>query len=873
MELVTVTAAMGSLLPALAELLREEYALQEGARARVRQFSGDLKRMRAALCSAAETPLRPPPPASFRLWARDARRLCHDLEDAVDDFLLLLRGVASPGHAADQEDMLIRPMAKVADHLLRHRMFSDAIAERQPRDDTPTEHDPPRRKAASSTRLVGIDGPRDEVTEMLSMGDQSKLRIVSIFGFGGSGKTTLAKAVYDKLRPGFQCGAFVTVGRNGHDMSRVFRDILHHLDRKDFTRLKMVNLDEKQLITKLQEYLQSKRYFIVIDDLWHMNSWNTIRFVLPDSDHGSKVVTTTRFSNIARDVGDVYNLQPLSHGISKKLLCTRLFDDEGKCLERQSAEASDNFLEKCGGNPLGIIAIAGLLASKTEDDWSGIYNSIGFEDGINDVVQNTRRILSFCYYDMPSHLRTCLLYLSIFREDYEINKSLLIWKWIAEGLIHDEQDIGLFELGEGYLNELIIRGMILQPVEAHGTGYEIGCRVHDMVLDLVRSLSSEENFVTLLSSDEDHQNLSLTDANRIALQSRTVEKYHPQLAYVDMGQMRSFVAILSNIPVIPPSFQVLRVLALEDCKFIEGYTSNGLEHLGKLLHLRYLGLTRTHGFHRLPEEIGQDLKFLQTLDLYETDLEEVPFNVGLMTQLLCLRVDVGTRVPTGLITNLTSLQELWIYPTMKGYTIGSQFVKDLGKLRELRVLKTWILGWDQSMEIALVESLHNFHKIQHLELSGESYLGKGVTWEAGFPSSVHLRYLSLACMQLTRLPAWMNSSLLPNLSHLVVNVQFMQEQDMETLGRMPELRSLELQSCNKRVVNIKNSCGHIGYFQKLRSLISYSILILFGLDRSGVGIDAPATMPNLEYLQFTVHVRFLKDANHGFDKIISENLS
>lgn len=591
------------------------------------------------------------------------------------------------------------------------------------------------------------------------------------------------------------------------------------------------------------------------------------------------MVTTSSISNVARDVGDVYNLQPLSHGNSKKLLSTRLYVDESKCLESTSAEASERFLEKCGGVPLGVIAIAGLLASNPEDNWSEMYNSFCLGKGINDDVENIRRILSFCYYHLPSHLKTCLLYISIFREDYEINKCLVIWKWIAEGFIHGDQQIGLFELAEGYFVELINRSMI-QPVEAQGTGHVIGCRVHDMVLDLVRSLSSEENFVTVLSEDGDEQQkFPLTNANRLSLQSRVVEKRHPQLANVGMEQVRSFVAILSDIHVVSPSFQVLRVLALEDCKFIEGYTSNGLEHLGKLLHLRYLGLTRTRGFDRLPEEIGQDLKFLQTLDLYETDLEEMPFTVGLLTQLLCLRVDVGTRVPAGLIGNLTSLQELWIYPAMKDFSMGfataMQFVKDLGKLSELRVLKTRIHGWDQSMEIALVESLHNFHKIQLLELHGKSYLGKGVTWETGFVSSQHLRYLSLACMQLTRLPAWMNSSLLPNLSYLVVNVQFWQEQDMETLGRMPELCSLELQSCNIRVVNIKHTCGDIGYFQKLRSLISYAILIrfdLYKLSSSSVRIDEPTTMPTLEYLQFMVHVHFLKDANLGFDKLVSENL-
>ena len=67
-------------------------------------------------------------------------------------------------------------------------------------------------KAAS---LVGIDEPREELISMLTKEDggmsSAEQRIVSIVGFGGLGKTTLAKAVHDKIKPQFNCTAFVSV--------------------------------------------------------------------------------------------------------------------------------------------------------------------------------------------------------------------------------------------------------------------------------------------------------------------------------------------------------------------------------------------------------------------------------------------------------------------------------------------------------------------------------------------------------------------------------------------------------------------------------------------------------------------------------------
>uniref|UniRef100_A0A0E0QEW1 RGH1A n=1 Tax=Oryza rufipogon TaxID=4529 RepID=A0A0E0QEW1_ORYRU len=877
MELVT--GAMGSLLPKLGELLKDEYDLQTGMKEKVKSLSRELESVHAVLRKVGEvTPEQLD--ELVKLWARDVRELSYDMEDIVDTFLVRIDSSETDDRSVLRH--LRKKMSRLFKRTKDRRKIAGAIKEidkklqeveaRRARYTVdsiitkpagPASIDP-RLQALykRSTELVGIDGPVDKVIKMLSLGDDRNMKIVSVVGFGGLGKTTLAKAVYDKLKPDFDCGVFVPVGRVP-DIQKVLRDILIDFG---FKVSDVMILDERQLIDKLQNFVQKMRCFIVIDDIWDKKSWELIRCALQDCKCGSRVVATTRISEVATHVGDVYKMQPLSRDDCEKLLYARIVDSEGKCLDSPSVEACDKILKKCRGVPLAIITIASLLASKPMEDWPVVYNSIGFGHEGNDDVANTRRILSFSYYDLPSHLKPCILYISIFPEDYEINKNLLIWKWIAEGFVHVEHvGIGLFEVGEGYFNELINRNMI-QLVKAENEGYISSCRVHDMVLDMVRSLSSEENFVTLWDSSE-KQKLPRRNARRLALQSRSIKEQNGnQLASTSMEQVRSFIANdCDDISMLFPRFRVLRVLILEDCddvEDVEGCGGNSVDHLGSLLHLRYLGLPDTD-ISKLPKEVG-GLKFLQTLDLWNTGIKELPQAVGLLTQLLCLHTDRSTTVPAGLIGKLTSLQELWTWPgsayyrdmdPVAGAASTRRFAKELGNLRELRVLRASIYAVDESTERDLMESLlGNLQKIQSVDIFG-SPLERGVTWDAGFASRWRLRHLNLECFELSRLPASVNSSLLPNLSHLDMKVQVMQEQDMETLGRLPELRCLVLDSRYTKVVRIKNT-GSDCYFKKLRFFTMGSSSILFDVQGSECAI-----MPSLESLAFSVHVRFLKDAD------------
>jgi hypothetical protein len=472
------------------------------------------------------------------------------------------------------------------------------------------------------------------------------------------------------------------------------------------------------------------RYFVVIDDIWDISVWKMIRCALPDNDVGYTIITTTRNCDVAEQAGGAYKLKPLSLNNSRKLLYRRIFgtenkyDNEGreKCPDEELAEVSDRILNKCAGVPLAVITMASLLACKARNkmDWYEVYNSVGTGLENNLDVKNMRKILSLSYYELPCHLRTCLLYLSMFPEDFVIDKDRLIRMWIAEGFIQSEkQGKSLFELGESYLNELINRSMV-QPRHDSITGMVYSCRVHDMVLDLIRSLSTEENFVTVLS-DMDSTSPSST-IRRLSLQNVKNSHIMAHATRSSLQHARSVVIFPSEFAQAPAlgSFQVLRVLDLCLCDLSQ---ANSLKYLENLYQLRYLGLHGT-SISQLPEEIG-NLQFLQTLDVRGNSISWLPSGVVQLTNLMFLYIDGSTKVPNG-IGNLTCLEQLSLL-CIDGSTIN--IVEELGQLAALRRLHIKLDKWNDKV----LEGLRMLQKIQKLCISvrsGECSISVLDTWVA-----------------------------------------------------------------------------------------------------------------------------------------------
>ncbi|XP_040384179.1 disease resistance protein RGA5-like [Oryza brachyantha] len=715
MELIT--GAAGSLLPKLAILLiSNEHSLQRGARSQARFLRSELESIQAALEEASGVPKRQLD-KQFRLWVASVQEMSYDIEDVVDALHLQLSLTGSPrrrrsgklGVVREAIDMCIGMMLPCKAHR-RRSVFARRIeginelvrevAERRDRygvvaaaavtkSSTETSHPWLMAMYRDVRKLVGLDGPVKEVASLLlqdqtGIMSQKQLKVVSIVGVGGLGKTTLANVTYQQVRDQFMCHAFVSVSSKLPDLKRILISIIRQFMRPDCVNTE--TWDEMDLINMIREFVIDKRYLVVLDDIWDTSTWAYISCALTENNCCSRIITTTRIIGVAEascsDVdGTIYKLKPLSCDDSRKLFYKRIFNCEYGC-PAELREVSGKILKKIGGLPLAIMTTASLLANKprTIAEWYSVHTSIGTGLEKSPTVENMRWILSVSYYDLPLHLRACLLYMCIFPSGYIISTGQLILRWISEEFINKQQHEGnLYEIGEKYLYELINRSMI-QPesIDAHGRVQT--CRVHDMVLDLISSLSSEENFVTIL---DDHQETTIPNkVRRLCLQNCKEEHTRLQLESMSLSHVRSLLAFHCSSNLMPPfsRFNVLRVLDLEGCRDLE---NRHIKDIGKLFHLRHIGLKDTK-VTNLPKEVGK-LYCLQTLDLTRTSITELPSSIVGLKQLMCLYVEKTVRLPHG-IGRMKSLREL----SEIDISLSPSIAEELGNLKELRVLHFFV---------------------------------------------------------------------------------------------------------------------------------------------------------------------------------------
>ncbi|KAM0891079.1 hypothetical protein ACQ4PT_026628 [Festuca glaucescens] len=471
--------------------------------------------------------------------------------------------------------------------------------------------------------LVGIEENKDRLLRWLTVGstsggdlEQMSSKVTTVWGMPGVGKTTLVAHVYSIVKVDFDAAAWITVS----DSCRI-EDLLRKIAAE--LSIDVANVEMRGLAESIHNYLQGKKYILVLDDVWNARLWTEIRNVFPTSNSTGRFVLTSRKHEVSllATRESAIHLEPLQPHHSWVLFCKGAFwnDDDKECpLELQ--KLAWKFITKCQGLPIAITCIGRLLSGKppTLAEWENVYRGLDSQLA-KDVIPDVDMILKVSLEDLPYDLKNCFLHCALFPEDYGLKRKMIMRQWIAAGFINEkEENRTLEEVAEGYLAELVNRSL-LQVVESNHAGRLDSYRMHDVIRLLALNKAKEECFGEVHNGSAAGE-FSVDCARRVSVQGENLE----QLRQSGVTHLRALhVFEYSNVDLLKPILTSSNLLSILD---LQGSRIKMLPcEVFSLFNLRYLGFRDTD-IESLPEAVGR-LQNLEVLDASGANLTYLPNSI------------------------------------------------------------------------------------------------------------------------------------------------------------------------------------------------------------------------------------------------------
>ncbi|KAH6761341.1 hypothetical protein C2S51_018290 [Perilla frutescens var. frutescens] len=778
-------------------------------------------------------------PKKATRWEDKVREVAHKTEDDIQHYMW-------------QQMKSMRPSSEIFEKQLKDLTEEIGLIVGEMMEERPAYLPAAAAVSVSSPVTTGKDAVIGLHADVMAIkhrlcGHSSKLQVVPIVGMGGIGKTTLARTVYNDplILDHFDIRAWITVSQDysPHKLRKILLSLLDSvkLFEKELSVEKInesgeVDVEEDQVLGEMIEEskialtlfqsLKGRRYLIVMDDIWRTDVWDDLRSVFPDDNNGSRIMLTTRLSDLATYLdfgGPLHEMPFMDDQQSWDLLKQKVFTNSSN-FPLELEDVGKEIARKCAGLPLAVVLVAGVLsaANTTQASWEEIARNANLV-----VKEELKEILSFSYTHLPHHLRPCFLFIGGFPEDEEIHASRLIKLWVAEGFLKHQYRCSksLEDEAEVYLEDLVKRNLLL-VISRKTNGKIKSCSLHDTVRDMCVRKAREEKFLCVLDGWDLPQ--CMMNERRISFSQSDINGiWGPTIRSILCFQRQSFPgweAFLGNSTLLkvlngvcssaqdqpPLPSQVFDLFHLTLLVLIGSF--NIPPAISNLVNLQILIIHRT--FHRRKRNWRNNFENASHFSL--------PLEIWRMRQLrhlILYDLYMLPPLPDGSNLPLETLQTL---SPLENLVWSERMVQMIPNVKKLGL----VFSNNEEYHLHHLNYLHQLEKLQvagyndfswrrqncafSTTLKKLSLVGVKFPWEdmgiiGSLPNLQVLKLLNHACDGET----WESGDgEFPQLKFLLIDTSCLRQWTTEGISSFPALRCLELRSC-AYLQEIPESVGEI----------------------------------------------------------------
>ncbi|XP_031500911.1 disease resistance protein Roq1-like [Nymphaea colorata] len=413
---------------------------------------------------------------------------------------------------------------------------------------------------------------RIEDVMKLLQNERDGVKMVGLVGAGGIGKTTIAKAVFNKLRSNFGAATFITNIRerwkDATARTQLMRQLVEELLDDRFTPIHDIESGQRLLL----ERVPPKKILIVLDDVDHHQQFKELigERLLYCFASGSQIIMTTRDENVLSlcRVDGIYKPKLMDADQSLDLFNRYAF--------QSSHQPQDMFVDMtmkvvavAGGLPLALRVFGSYLSDKSDlAEWQDYLDKLQ-----ETPEQDIQKCLQISYDALSNVEKRIFLDIACFFVGQSEVEATLMWEslnWQPRSAIKVLQK-----------KSLISRVRDDGPFEMHDL-------IRDMGRDIARQGQPDKPWSRLWTADDTLNMLEENRSNNVT-EGITLSEAKEELSSGAFGEMKRLRALrVNNVSFKGENFMLpkaLKVLFLRVTK-IESFSSCNLENLVTLeLHV------------------------------------------------------------------------------------------------------------------------------------------------------------------------------------------------------------------------------------------------------------------------------------------------